>query len=377
MVRKPSAKKWCPGLCQATLLGSYCLTEPGSGSDAGSLRTAAVKKGGAYVLNGNKAFVSGAGETDVLVVMARTGEAGPKGISTFVVPAKTPGVSYGENEKKMGWKSQPTRIINFDNVEIPADHMLGKEGEGFKIAMKGLDGGRINIGTCSVGTAQAALNRAKKYMHERKQFGKTLAEFQALQFKMADMVTELVSARLMIRMAASKLDNNDPSATTFCAMAKRFATDMGFEVCNQALQLFGGYGYIQEYPLERHVRDVRVHQILEGTNEIMRVIISRKIPRGRRAGSHSIMENAKLKLEIINHTAVLTLTNPPANTFDLDSLGALPGLIDGLNRNREVYSLIVTGEGEKFFSAGADLKLFKDGDPHNRAPDGEALRFGF
>lgn len=270
-------QKFCPEMAAGTKLGSYCLTEPNSGSDAGSLRTTATKKGAAYLLNGTKAFVSGGGATDTLVVMARTGDASPKGISAFVVPAQTPGISFGENEKKMGWNSQPTRIINFDNVEVPATNLLGEEGQGFKIAMKGLDGGRINIGTCSVGTAQSALNRAQIYMHERKQFGKELAQFQALQFRMADMVTQLVAARQMIRLAASKLDNQDPSATTFCAMAKCFATDAGFEICNQALQIFGGYGYTQEYPLERHVRDTRVHQILEGTNEIMRLIVSRRI----------------------------------------------------------------------------------------------------
>lgn len=270
-------KKYCPEMTTGNLWGSYCLTEPGSGSDAASLRTSAVKKGNAYVLNGAKAFVSGGGATDVLVVMARTGDASPKGISSFVVPAATPGISYGENEKKMGWNSQPTRMINFDNVEVPAENLLGQEGEGFKIAMKGLDGGRINIGTCSVGTAQSALERTQRYMHERKQFGQTLATFQALQFRMADMAIQLIAARQMIRLAAFKLDQKDPAATAFCAMAKCFATDVGFEICNQGLQIFGGYGYTQEYPLERHVRDTRVHQILEGTNEIMRLIISRKV----------------------------------------------------------------------------------------------------
>ncbi len=270
-------EKYCPELTSGRMLGAYCLTEPNSGSDAASLRTSAVKKGNSYVLNGTKAFASGGGHTDVYVVMARTGEPGPKGISSFVVPAKTAGISYGEPEKKMGWNSQPTCMISFDNVEVPASHLLGEEGMGFKIAMQGLDGGRINIGICSVGTAQAALNRAQVYMHERKQFNQTLSNFQGLQFKIADMVTELVAARQLVRLAASKLDAKDPNATTYCAMAKRLATDYGFEICNQALQIFGGYGYTQEYPLERHFRDSRVHQILEGTNEIMRVIIARKI----------------------------------------------------------------------------------------------------
>lgn len=274
---EPLRQQWCPQLATGQLLGSYCLTEPNSGSDAASLKTRAEKKGDKYVLNGTKAWVSGGGATDVLVVMARTGVEGPKGISALVVPSNLKGISFGENEKKMGWNSQPTRIINFDNVEIPVSNLLGVEGEGFKIAMKGLDGGRINIGTCSVGAAQNALNQAVAHMKVRKQFGKALSEFQALQFRVADMQTELIAARQMIRLAAFKLDNQDAQATAYCAMAKRFATDVGFEVCNQALQLFGGYGYTHEYPLERHVRDTRVHQILEGTNEIMRVIASRKI----------------------------------------------------------------------------------------------------
>ena len=227
---------YCPKMATAEMLGSYCLTEPNSGSDAASLRTKAEKKGDKYVLTGTKAFVSGGGETDVLVVMARTGVDGPKGISSFVVPANSKGISFGENEKKMGWNSQPTRVINFDAVEIPADNLLGAEGEGFKIAMKGLDGGRINIGTCSVGAAQNALNEAHKYVRDRKQFGSQIAEFQATQFKLADLVTELVAARQMIRLAAFKLDSKDAMATSYCAMAKRFATDTGFRVCNEALQ---------------------------------------------------------------------------------------------------------------------------------------------
>lgn len=264
-------------LVMGELLASYCLTEPGSGSDAASLKAKADKDGDSYVLNGSKMFISGAGETDVLVVMARTGEAGPKGISAFVVPADAEGVSYGKAEEKMGWNAQPTRLVTLENVRIPAANLMGAEGEGFKFAMQGLDGGRINIATCSIGTAQQALNTAKQYMTEREQFGKPLAAFQALQFKIADMNTELVAARQMVRLAAFKLDTNDSEKTTYCAMAKRFATDVGFKVCDDALQIHGGYGYIKEYPLERHVRDVRVHQILEGTNEIMRVIIGRRI----------------------------------------------------------------------------------------------------
>lgn len=269
--------KYCPKLVTGEWLGSYCLTEPNAGSDAASLTTTASKKGDTYVLNGGKVFISGAGETDVLVVMARTGEAGAKGVSAFVVPAQADGISYGRKEPKMGWNSQPTRAVTFENVVIPASHLLGEEGQGFIFAMKGLDGGRINIATCSVGTAQQALNQATQYMLERKQFGKSLAQFQALQFKLADMATELVAARQLVRYAASKLDRGDPDATTYCAMAKRFATDVGFQICDQALQIYGGYGYIKEYPMERYFRDVRVHQILEGTNEIMRLIIARRL----------------------------------------------------------------------------------------------------
>ncbi|ANQ58655.1 acyl-CoA dehydrogenase family protein [Vibrio parahaemolyticus] len=269
--------KYCPKLVTGEWLGSYCLTEPNAGSDAASLTTTASKKGDTYVLNGGKAFISGAGETDVLVVMARTGEAGAKGVSAFVVPAQADGISYGRKEPKMGWNSQPTRAVTFENVVIPASYLLGEEGQGFIFAMKGLDGGRINIATCSVGTAQQALNQATQYMQERKQFGKSLAQFQALQFKLADMATELVAARQLVRYAASKLDRGDPDATTYCAMAKRFATDVGFQICDQALQIYGGYGYIKEYPMERYFRDVRVHQILEGTNEIMRLIIARRL----------------------------------------------------------------------------------------------------
>ncbi|HIF5643492.1 acyl-CoA dehydrogenase family protein [Vibrio parahaemolyticus] len=269
--------KYCPKLVTGEWLGSYCLTEPNAGSDAASLTTTSSKKGDTYVLNGGKAFISGAGETDVLVVMARTGEAGAKGVSAFVVPAQADGISYGRKEPKMGWNSQPTRAVTFENVVIPASHLLGEEGQGFIFAMKGLDGGRINIATCSVGTAQQALNQATQYMQERKQFGKSLAQFQALQFKLADMATELVAARQLVRYAASKLDRGDSDATTYCAMAKRFATDIGFQICDQALQIYGGYGYIKEYPMERYFRDVRVHQILEGTNEIMRLIIARRL----------------------------------------------------------------------------------------------------
>ena len=266
-----------PGLIAGEQLASYCLTEPGAGSDAASLRTQAVVDRDDYIIKGSKMFISGAGDTDYLVTMLRTGGPGPKGISCVVIPSGTEGIQFGHNLHKMGWNSQPTREIVFDNVRVPIGHRLGEEGDGFKIAMKGLDGGRINIGTCSVGTAQAALNRAKSYMSERQQFGEPLSNFQALQFKLADMATELVAARQMIRMAASRVDAGHSEATVYAAMAKQFATDVGFKVCNEALQIHGGYGYMQEYPLERHIRDTRVHQILEGTNEIMRVITARRL----------------------------------------------------------------------------------------------------
>jgi len=272
-------QQWCGDLTIGTKLASYCLTEPGAGSDAGALRTSAKRDGDDYVINGSKMFISGAGSTQMLVVMARTGslEDGARGISAFAIPADLAGISYGKNEAKMGWNSQPTKAITFENVRVPAQNLLGTEGEGFKIAMKGLDGGRINIASCSIGAAQACLNHSQAYMLERQQFGQTLASFQALQFKLADMVTELVAARQMIRLAATKLDADDSDKSTYCAMAKRFATDVGFEVCNDALQLHGGYGYIKEYPIERFMRDARVHQILEGTNEIMRLITARSI----------------------------------------------------------------------------------------------------
>lgn len=270
-------EEWFPALSQGTKLASYCLTEPGSGSDAASLKTTAKKEGDHFVLNGSKAFISGSGATDCLVLMARTGEQGAKGISCFLIPADLPGIEYGKNELKMGWKNQPTRLVSLTDVKVHKKNLIGEEGNGFKIAMQGLDGGRINIATCSIGTAQAAMEEAQRYMNEREQFGKKISEFQAMQFKIADMVTELVAARNMTRLAAFKIDQGHGEATTYSAMAKRYATDVGFNVCNEALQIFGGYGYIQEYPLERNVRDVRVHQILEGTNEIMRMIIGRRM----------------------------------------------------------------------------------------------------
>ncbi len=268
---------WLPKLTSGQLLASYCLTEPDAGSDAAHLRTRARRDGDDYVLDGSKCFISGAGSTDVLIVMARTGEDGARGISCFLVPGDAPGVKYGRNELKMGWRAQPTRTISFEGVRIPAGNRIGPEGQGFVYAMKGLDGGRINIASCSLGAAQAALEQSLRYVEERKQFGKALAEFQALQFKLADMLTDLTASRQMVRLAAAKLDARHPEATLYCAMAKRFATDHCFTVCNEALQLHGGYGYLNDYPLERWVRDSRVHQILEGTNEIMRVITARRL----------------------------------------------------------------------------------------------------
>ena len=272
-------RRYLPSLAAMERIASYCLTEPGAGSDAGSLRTTAVQDGDHYVLNGSKAFISGAGTSDVYVVMARTGGPGPKGISAFVVENGTPGLSFGAQERKLGWNAQPTAQVNFDDCRVPAANRIGAEGEGFKIAMAGLDGGRVNIASCSLGGAGLAFDTAKAYLETRRQFGQPLAAFQGLQWRLADMATELEAARLMVRRAAHALDRKDPQATQYCAMAKRFATDAGFDVANQALQLHGGYGYLKDYPLERIVRDLRVHQILEGTNEIMRVIIARELLR--------------------------------------------------------------------------------------------------
>ncbi|WP_338824473.1 isobutyryl-CoA dehydrogenase [Bradyrhizobium septentrionale] len=274
--------KWLPKLCTMELIASYCLTEPGAGSDAAALRTRAVRDGDHYVLNGQKQFISGAGSTDLLVAMVRTGGDGPGGVSTVVIDGKTPGVSFGANERKMGWNAQPTRAVVFENARVPVANRLGEEGIGFKIAMAGLDGGRLNIAACSLGGAQSALDKALAYMKDRKAFGKRLDEFQALQFKIADMATELEAARTFLWRAAAALDRKDPDASMLCAMAKRFGTDVGFEVANQALQLHGGYGYLSEYGVEKIVRDLRVHQILEGTNEIMRLIVSRKLIEGAR-----------------------------------------------------------------------------------------------
>ncbi len=275
-------RKWLPKLCSMQQVASYCLTEPGSGSDAAALRTRAVRDGDHYVLNGQKQFISGAGAGDLYVVMVRTGEDGPRGISTLVVEGDTPGLSFGANERKMGWNAQPTRAVIFENARVPVANRIGDEGIGFRIAMAGLDGGRLNITACSVGGAQIALDKALAYMRERKAFGKRLDEFQALQFRLADMAIELEAARTFLWRAAAALDRKDPDATALCAMAKRFGTDIGFAVANQALQLHGGYGYLAEYGIEKIVRDLRVHQILEGTNEIMRLIVARKLIEGAR-----------------------------------------------------------------------------------------------
>jgi alkylation response protein AidB-like acyl-CoA dehydrogenase len=268
-------KKWLPKLCTMELLASYCLTEPGSGSDAAALTTRAVRDGEYYVLNGQKQFISGAG--DLYVVMVRTGGEGAAGISTLVVPGDTPGISLGANERKMGWNAQPTRAVVFQDARVPIENRLGDEGIGFKIAMAGLDGGRINIAACSVGGAQIALEKSLAYMKERKAFGKRLDEFQALQFRLADMAIGLEASRTLLWRAAAALDRKDANATQLCAMAKRFITDTCFDVANQALQLHGGYGYLSEFGIEKIVRDLRVHQILEGTNEIMRLIVARDL----------------------------------------------------------------------------------------------------
>ena len=275
---RPAVRKhFVPSLVKGAFLGSYCLTEPGSGSDAAGLKTTAQKKGNQWILNGTKSFVSGAGETDVLVVMARTGTHKTKGISSFVLPSSLKGISYGENEKKLGWNSQPTRIVNLDQVEVPDHYLLGEEGEGFKVAMRGLNGGRVNIASCSVGAAQAAVEHSQKYMHERKQFDQKISQFQALRFKVADMVINVTVSRQMVRLAAARLDQKDLKAPAYCAMAKVFATEKCFDVCNTAIQIFGGYGCTQDYPVERLMRDARIHQIIEGTSEIMRVIVSHTV----------------------------------------------------------------------------------------------------
>jgi hypothetical protein len=269
--------RFLPKLTTMAHFASYCLTEPGSGSDAAALATKAVRDGDEYVLNGTKAFISGGSVSDIYVAMVRTGGTGPRGISCLVVEKDAPGLSFGKKERKLGWNTQPTAMVIFEDCRVPIANRIGEEGDGFKIAMAGLDGGRLNISACSLGGARACLEAACDHMFERRQFGQPLADFQALRFKLADMATELDAARLMVRRGAASLDRGDPEATMHCAMAKRLATDAGFHVCNEALQLFGGYGYLKDFPIERYLRDVRVHQILEGTNEIMRVIIARRL----------------------------------------------------------------------------------------------------
>ena len=270
-------RHYLPKLVRMEWLASYCLTEPGSGSDAAALKTRAERMSGGYRLTGSKAFISGAGVSDLYLVMARTGEEGPRGISALLVEKDQPGLIFGKPERKLGWRSQPTAMVQFDGVEVPPEARLGAEGDGFPIAMQGLDGGRINIGACSLGGARACLEAARAYMLQRKAFGQPIAEFQALQFRFADMATELEAARLMVHRAALALERGTSQATLLAAMAKRFATDIGFQVVNDALQLHGGYGYLRDFPIERFLRDLRVHQILEGTNEIMRLIIARRL----------------------------------------------------------------------------------------------------
>ena len=272
--------EWLPRLTSMDLVASYCLTEPGSGSDAAAMKTKAVREGDDYILTGSKQFISGAGTSDIYIVMARTSDDGARGVSTFIVPKDAPGLSFGANEKKMGWKSQPTCQLILDSVRIPAANRIGEEGHGFKFAMAGLDGGRLNIAACSLGGAQLALDKALDYAQERQQFGQPISDFQAISFKLADMETELQAARVMLYEAAQRLDAKTPDATRWCAMAKRFVTDTGFKVANDALQIHGGYGYLSDYGVEQIVRDLRVHQILEGTNEIMRVIVSRDMLKG-------------------------------------------------------------------------------------------------
>jgi alkylation response protein AidB-like acyl-CoA dehydrogenase len=269
--------KYLPDLVTMDRIASYCLTEPSSGSDAASLRTRAVRDGDHYVVTGSKAFISGGGANEVYVTMVRTGGEGPKGVSCLVIEKDMPGVSFGANERKLGWRSQPTAVVNFDGVRVPAENLVGVEGQGFAIAMAGLDGGRLNIGACSLGGAQRALDEALAYTRQRQQFGKAIAEFQNTQFRLADMETELQAARLLLYTAAAKVSANAPDKTKFSAMAKRLSTDTGMSVVDRALQMFGGYGYLQDYPIEKLFRDLRVHQILEGTNEIMRVVISREM----------------------------------------------------------------------------------------------------
>lgn len=270
-------RRFLPELAPMKRIASYCLTEPGSGSDAAALKTTARRDGEVYRLNGAKAFISGGGASDLYLVMARTGGPGPDGISALLVEKGTPGLGFGQPERKLGWNSQPTAMVLFDDCPVPVANRIGAEGQGFRFAMQGLDGGRVNIAACSLGAARASLDDARRYLAERSQFGRKLAEFQALQFRIADMATELEAARLMVWRAAASLDAEEPDAVLRCAMAKRFATDVGFSVCNEALQLHGGYGYLKDFPLERRMRDVRVHQILEGTNEIMRLIVARKL----------------------------------------------------------------------------------------------------
>ncbi|KAL8611343.1 Isobutyryl-CoA dehydrogenase, mitochondrial [Nucella lapillus] len=274
-------QQWIPQLASMEKFASYCLTEPGSGSDAASLITSAKKDGSDYVLNGSKSFISGAGSTDVYLVMCRTGDAGPRGISCVMVEKDTPGLSFGKKERKVGWNTHPTRIVSFDDCRVPQSNRLGSDGQGFNIAMRGLNGGRVNVASCSLGAAQASVEQARDHLKVRQQFGKALEDFQYLQFRLAEMCTQVVTSRLMVRKAAQALDDNSDNAVALCSMAKLFVTEECFKVCNDALQMFGGYGYLKDYPVQQYVRDTRVHCILEGTNEMMRMLVSRDVLKER------------------------------------------------------------------------------------------------
>ena len=338
--------------------GSYCLTEPSAGSDAAALATRAVREGDDYVLNGQKQFISGAGAGDLYVVMARTGGSGAAGISTFVVPGDSAGISLGANERKMGWNAQPTRAVVFENVRVPVANRLGAEGIGFKIAMAGLDGGRLNIAACSLGGAQSALEKALAYMKERRAFGKRLDEFQALQFRLADMATGLEASRTFLWRAAAALDAKEANATQLCAMAKRFVTDTCFDIANQALQLHGGYGYLAEFGIEKIVRDLRVHQILEGTNEIMRAHRGEK---PRRSDERNLLQDGDVLVREERALRRLTLNRPKAlNALTLDMAVTMTALLRAWAGDPKVGAVLIDGAGERGLCAGGDIRALYD-----------------
>ena len=363
--------RFLPELMTMAHFASYCLTEPGSGSDAAALATRAVRDGDDYVLNGTKAFISGGSVSDVYVTMVRTGGAGPKGISCLVVEKDAPGLSFGKKERKLGWNTQPTAMVIFEDCRVPVANRLGEEGDGFKIAMMGLDGGRLNISACSLGGARACLEAARDHLLERRQFGRPLADFQALQFKLADMATELDAARLMVRRGAASLDRGDPEATMHCAMAKRFATDAGFRICNEALQLFGGYGYLKDFPIERYLRDVRVHQILEGTNEIMRVIIARRLLGELMADTRRDPARPEGRL--------WRPDDQPAAGAQCADPRQLPPHRPGIARlgGRPVgAAVVVRGAGDRAFCAGGDVRaVYEAGRGISGDPDLPAVFF--